>query len=197
MIPSKTYNTPHEATRALCAYERFPGDIWEAFAGNGEMAFVLREAGYTVTATTILDGRHEKAFPKHRVTGGQNFFDINDAPKPNLVSNPPFEVVNEIVNHARAIGVVKMALLLNIKFVGGQGRWGFGGRGEALKWLPCRIYPFADRVTMYPSDWDGSTKNSTTETYAWFIWDLSCDGQPAVIPAVLYSGNYRIAEEAE
>ena len=160
MIPSKTYNTPHEATRALCAYERFPGDIWEAFAGNGEMAFVLREAGYTVTATTILDGRHEKAFPKHRVTGGQNFFDINDAPKPNLVSNPPFEVVNEIVNHARAIGVVKMALLLNIKFVGGQGRWGFGGRGEALKWLPCRIYP-------------------------------------AVIPAVLYSGNYRIAEEAE
>lgn len=28
MIPSKTYNTPHEATRALLAYEHFPGDIW-------------------------------------------------------------------------------------------------------------------------------------------------------------------------
>lgn len=197
MTPSKTYNTPHEATRALLAHEHFPGDIWEAFAGNGEMAFVLRDAGYTVTATTILDGRHEKAFPKHRVIGQQDFFDVTVTPKPNLVSNPPFEIVNEIVNHAFNIGVLKMALLLNIKFVGGQGRWGFGGRGVPLLWRPCRIYPFADRVTMYPADWDGSTKNSTTETYAWFVWDRSCDGQTAVIPAVLCTAEYVTAEAAE
>ncbi|WP_417814072.1 hypothetical protein [Thalassospira alkalitolerans] len=197
MTASKTYNTPHEATRALLDYEHFPGDIWEPFAGNGEMAFVLRDEGYTVTATTLHSGRHEKAFPKHRVTGNQDFFDFTVAPKPNIFSNPPFECANEIVNHAFDLGVIKMALLLNIKFLGGQGRWGFGGRGVALKWSPARVYPFADRVTMYPADWDGETKNSTTETYAWFIWDRSCHGQASTIPAILYSGDYRIPGAAE
>ena len=156
-MASKTYNTPHNATRAICAYECFPGDIWEAFAGNGEMAYVLRDLGYTVTATTLLDGRHEKSHPKHRVIGGKNYFEYLESPKPNLVSNPPFECATEIVNHAYQIGVVKLALLLNIKFMGGQGRWGFGGRGTRLEWTPARVYPFADRVTMYPSDRDWET----------------------------------------
>ena len=52
------YPTPAECTRALLSVESFAGGIWECCAGMGDMAVVLREAGYTVTATTLGDGRH-------------------------------------------------------------------------------------------------------------------------------------------
>lgn len=160
------YPTPPEATRALLGVESFGGGIWEPCAGSGEMAAVLRESGYTVCATTIGQGRHDRDAPKHRVLGGLDFFQSKDLAHPNIITNPPYRDAEKIISHALAFSPVKAAFLLNIKFLGSEGRM----RGLFAERPPVRVWAFADRITMYPAGYDGP-KQTTTETFAWFVWE--------------------------
>ena len=49
------YPTPKWATEQLLKYEKFDGDIWEPACGDGAISEVLKEHGYTVTSSDIID----------------------------------------------------------------------------------------------------------------------------------------------
>lgn len=161
------YPTPPEATRALLSVERFPGGIWEPCAGSGDMAAVLREAGYTVRATTVEAAKYDPKRPKFRVQGGVDFLDEVEASHPNIVTNPPYNRAEAILRHALSLGPAKVALFLNIKFLASETR----ARGLWREHPPARVWVVGDRVSMFPAEWDGA-RNSTTETHAWFVWEL-------------------------
>lgn len=178
------YPTPPEATRALLSVEHFAGGIWEPCAGSGEMAAVLRAGGYTVCASTIGESRDDAKAPKHRVLGGTDFLAENDLTHPNIVTNPPYKVAEDIIRHALDLRPAKAAMLLNIKFLGGVGR----ARGFYQEHPPSRVWVIADRISMYPADWTGPRATST-ETHAWFVWDRSHIGAPAIGHVV--AGDHR------
>lgn len=174
------YPTPPEAVRALLSVEAFGGGIWEPCAGDGAMAAVLREAGYTVRATTIGEGRHDRDFPKHRVVGGIDFLTTSEASHPNIITNPPYgrprDIAEAIIRHAIGLGPVKMALLMNVKFLAGSKR----RVGLWAEYPPARVWVFADRITMYPAGYQGP-KGTTTETFAWYVWERPFLSRPPVI----------------
>lgn len=158
------YPTPPEATRALLSAERFGGGIWEPCAGSGDMAAVLREAGYTVRATTLGAGRADRDAPKHRVIGDADFLAQPEFGAPNIVTNPPFKIAEAIIRHALDLRPVRLCLLMNLKFLGSIGR----GKGLFRTNSPSRIWVFMDRITMYPAGYVG-LRFTTTETMAWFV----------------------------
>lgn len=172
---SDHYPSPPEATRALLSVERFAGGIWECCAGRGEMAAVLRGAGYTVAATTIEEGRHERAFPKHMVAGDIDVLKETRRRHDTAITNPPYRLTEEILRHLIGLGCVNIAMLLNIKFLSSEGR-------EELfsRFPPANIWVFRDRITMYPADYDGP-KGTTTETFAWFVWKAPFHPRPPQI----------------
>lgn len=173
------YWTPPEATRALLSVEKFAGGIWDPCAGAGWMAAVLRQAGYTVAATTIGEGRHDRDAPKHRVIGGHDFLVERNLRHPNIITNPPYRHTETILRHALDLGAVKICLLLNIKFLTGRAR----RTGLFREAMPTRIWLFSDRVTMYPAGYDGP-KGTTTESMAWFVWEAPFHRRPAMIDLI-------------
>jgi hypothetical protein len=173
--PSDHYPSPPEATRALLSVERFAGGIWECCAGRGDMAAELRMAGYTVAATTIEEGRHERAFPKHMVTGGVDVLKETRRRHDTAITNPPYKLTEEIIRHLICLGCVNIAMLLNIKFLSSEGRSEF-----FEKYPPANIWVFRDRITMYPHGYEGP-KGSTTETFAWFVWRSPFHSRPPQI----------------
>ena len=166
------YPTPPEATRALLSVERFSGRIWEPCAGDGAMYDVLAAAGYPVMATTI-----EGTDSRSRVIGDTDFLMVDRLPENcgAIVTNPPFRIVETIVQHALDLDPPKICMLLNIKFLSGVGRC----RGLFAMNPPSRVHVFADRVTMYPGGYDGP-KGTTTETMMWAVWDSSHIGAPTI-----------------
>jgi hypothetical protein len=73
--------------------------IWEPCAGDGRIAKALLEAGFEIITGDI--------------TTGEDFFEV--APPPidvALFTNPPFERVREFIDHAFAVGISEMCLVL-------------------------------------------------------------------------------------
>lgn len=74
--------------------------IWEPCVGDGRVASALRVAGYEIVSSDISQG--------------QDFFACDALPLPGiaLCTNPPFGRVREFIDHAFAIGVKEMCLVL-------------------------------------------------------------------------------------
>jgi len=148
------YPTPPWATRALLAYESFDGTILEPCCGDGAMAKVFVEAGYTVDASDL----HDRGYGTQK-----SFFDIT-TPQDNIVTNPPFNIAEEILSHGLSLIRGKMALFLRTAFVESVGRY---HRVYSVH-PPSRIYAFAKRVSLYPA---GEKTSGGTTSYSWFIWE--------------------------
>lgn len=162
------YPTPPRATRALLSVEAFGGRIWEPCAGRGDMADALRMAGHDVHASTILSG-------SPNIIGGADFLQADKLEAPNVVTNPPFKIAEPIIRRALDLGAVKVAMLLNVKFLGGQAR----KDGLFATHPPARVWVFADRISMYPGDYQGK-RGTTTETLAWFVWEWPHNRAPVI-----------------
>lgn len=154
------YQTPAWATEALLKEEEFEGDILEPCCGKLAIVDVLRKHGYSVTYSDIVDYYPNQNNNQIIV----DFFDIDDQ-FPNIITNPPFSIAEEVFHHAYKIAQRKICLLLRLAFLEGSGRYERIFKDNA----PQRIYVFSERVTMYP---DGEERASGgTTAYAWFVWD--------------------------
>lgn len=154
--------TPPEPTLALMHYERdalarYPL-IWEAACGDGRMMRDLREGGHDVVGSDLRD----------RGCGAvvKDFFAFTDSLSPCIVTNPPYDKVNERDGKGawvwHALDVLKieyMALLLN---------WSWpGAGGHASLWAthqPSRAYLMRWKI-------DFTGEGSPPMLNGWFIWD--------------------------
>lgn len=118
------YPTPDSIIAEIVRRWRPDADIiWEPCSGDGRIATAFRDAGYLVMAEDIADG--------------QDFFDAEAPPtgRAALVTNPPFNRAREFIDHAFAIGVEKMCLVLPERFwASGVGREQFERHRPAL-WI--------------------------------------------------------------
>jgi len=156
------YFTPPEATSALLAIEdgRLPRHLWEPAAGNGAIARPLREAGYSVVATDLID---------YGGTGITPGIDYLAAPVPKgvngIVTNPPYKRAVEFACKALA-EVPYVALLLRTNFLESTARLPFfRAHPPARVWISSRRLPM-----MHRHGWTGPTAPSNT-CFAWFVWD--------------------------
>jgi hypothetical protein len=145
------------------------------------MLCVLEQRYPDVIGSTLLDSVHPL------VMTGTNVLHEREAWAPNAITNPPFSIATEILEHLRAIGVQNLALLVNLQFLGSLKR-----RPKYAADPPSFVIVFADRFVMYPKGYKGRL-GSSSETYAWLVWRGPPD--PARSPVLRWTtfGDYDVA----
>jgi hypothetical protein len=165
------YNTPVGATLALIALEghRIPLRIWEPACGEGAMAGPLKEAGFIVYSTDIVDRGYGD--------GAMDFLAAAESHGSNaVVTNPPFTRARGFVDQAFSFPSVSYcALLLRLAFLESERRKAWFQANP-----PARILVSSFRLPMmHRENWDGP-KSTSAVAYAWFVWLRGYDGDPAV-----------------
>lgn len=149
------YPTPLPAVRALIPHiKNFSGPVWEPAAGTGHIANVLRkEAHRQVIATDITARDGFKLFAE------MDFLTTCQPRGGSIVTNPPFDLAQEFIEHARFLGVSQVALLLKSTF------WHAKRRAQLFRtWPPSTIYALTWRL-----DFTGAGRPH--RDCIWCVWE--------------------------
>lgn len=157
------YPTPFYATRALLDVEKFDGLIWEPACGDGAICKILEEYGLSYEATDLID----RGFGE----GGVDFLSVNKKVD-NIITNPPFNIAQEFVEHSLKNTTKKVAMLCKLQFLEGV------KRRDMFKNTPLKsVYVFSKRLTMGRN---GGNYKSGMLCFAWFVWDHEYEGKPTI-----------------
>lgn len=149
------YPTPEWVTRVLLGFHKFDGEIWEPAAGCGDMAEVLKKAGYEVYATDLVNRGYCPA--------GIDFLFENMRAQ-NIVTNPPFNLAHEFMEKGLELAERSLALLLPIRYLCGKKRAEF-----FLKHPPAKIIVIPNKIDFH------GMGNPMME-FAWYVWDKGAEG---------------------
>ena len=160
------YQTPPEAVHALVKVETLPHDIWEPACGPGSIARVLRKHGHNVLATDLVDYDS----PDQDVHGLDFLFPQDHKDWSAIVTNPPFKLAEQFVEHALFLSPV-VIMLLRLAFLTSEKRTNILEHSGL-----ARVHVFRRRLPMMHRDgWEGP-KASSSMDFAWFVWDRSYYG---------------------
>lgn len=165
------YATPPKAVEELLSREQFSKYIWECASGGGHIAEVLKQKGYDVKCSDIIDRGYEDTEIADFLTTERN---VNDTAR-DIITNPPYKLSVEFVNHALEISDngTKVAMFLKIQFLETKKRYEL-----FKKYPPKKIYVFVNRVNCGKNGVFG--KESSAVCYCWFVWEKGYKGNPTV-----------------
>jgi hypothetical protein len=133
--------------------------ILEPACGSGNITKVLRSWGYSVEASDIRTTKGIKGLR------GIDFLE-RSKPTSNIVTNPPYSLAEEFIEHGLTLVRRKMVLLLRLSFLESERRYNLL-RSTPLEW----VYIFSKRLPY----WDGKKFNNTGGQFchAWFVWNMN------------------------
>lgn len=167
------YETHPAAVRALMKAADLPNFIWEPACGPGAIVRTLREGGHTVWATDLVDyGCPDSESGVDFLLERQTRVDVEA-----IVTNPPFKLAGEFVEHALTLAP-RVFMLLRLAFLESTRRTGILDGGRL-----ARVFVFRNRLPMlHRHGWTGN-KVSNPTAFAWFAWDRGHKG-PATIERI-------------
>jgi hypothetical protein len=158
------YPTPPEATEALLQREKFDGAILEPACGDGAMSRVLEAHGYSVISRDLIYRGYGE--------GGHDFLKSHEK-YPNVITNPPFRLGEEFIQHALKLTTGKVVMLCKLQFLEG------GKRKLMFESTPFKsVYIFSKRLSMTRNG--EKMANSGMIAFAWFVWEHGYTGVPTV-----------------
>ena len=164
------YETPGVAVQTLLAVEPVPLTVWEPACGPGAIVRSLRASGRAVIATDLVD------YDCPDSQARRDFLMEQSAPEgvPAIVTNPPFKLAQQFVEHARRL-VPQTYMLMRLAFLEAERRRSLFDGGDL-----ARIYVFSRRLPMmHRAGWEGRKANSGM-AFAWFCWDRAHSGPPTI-----------------
>ena len=148
------YATPDIATELLCELETFSKDILEPACGQGAISKVLKKHGYNVKSMDLIDRGYGE--------GGVDFLQYDEVVDKDIITNPPYSLAAEFVEHAMDIVTDghKVAFFLKLTFLEGEKR-----RALFKKYPPKKIYVSVSRIDCakngeFKLDKNGNQKHS-------------------------------------
>ena len=160
-VKNDFYETPKDAIQDLIKYEKFEGNIWECSCGNGAISKPLKEVGYTVYSSDLID----------RGYGEVKDFLTTYKKVDNIITNPPFNLATEFTLHGLNSVNKKMALLCKLSFLEGKKRSSVLFNQNKLK----KVLIFSRRLGFKKND-----KKGGLMAFAWFIYDVNYNGLPTI-----------------
>ena len=162
------YATDPEAVRLLLKYETFSNPIWECACGTGHISNVLKDAGYTVFSSDLIERGYED------IT--LDFLRFNEEWKGDIITNPPYKYAKEFA--MKAMDVIakgyKLAMFLKLTFLES-----FGRKELFDKYPPKVIYVSRGRLGCAKNG-DFAAHSQSAVAYAWYIWEKGYKGEPIV-----------------
>lgn len=158
------YATPRNATLSLLEKVKFEGDIWEPACGDGAISKVLKEKGYVTYSTDLI----------YRDYGyGDIDFLKTNYKFNNIITNPPYKLAQQFVEHSLECTDKKVAMLCKLQFLESE------TRKKLFENTPLKnVLVFSKRLTMYRNN--VKMKNSGMIAFAWFVWDHEYKGEPTI-----------------
>ena len=153
------YATDPKAVRLLLQEETFDHNILEPMCGAGHISEALKEAGYEVSSSDMIDRGYGDV---------KNVFNIAIW-EGDIISNPPYKGALEYIKHCMNIIPIghKIAMFLKLLFLEGK------ERGRWFKDNPPK--------TIYVARSGDFTKTySSAVAYAWFVWEKGFRGEPVI-----------------
>ena len=161
------YATDPKAIDMLMSKETFNKNIWESAAGGGHLSKRLKEYGYNVKQSDIIQ----------RVEGVEiiDFLKTNETFDGDIITNPPYKYCTEFI--LKALELIKegnkIAMFLKLQTLEGQERY----KKIFSKYPPRKIYVFIKRIQCAKN---GLFKGSSAVCYAWFIWEKGYKGHTII-----------------
>ena len=158
--PHDYYATHPKAIHQLLKYETFNENIWECACGEGNLSKVLKDYGYNVFSSDLIDRGYQDEII--------DFLESSVKFEGDIITNPPFKYTNEFI--LKALDSIpmgnKVAMFLKLNYLSGKKRY----NEIYSKFPPSKVYVFSGRTAC--------SKNNTPEgfkagamDYAWFIWE--------------------------
>ncbi len=155
------YETPPCATRALIPFLDRDEAIWEPACGPGAIVRELRDAGFSVHATDLVDYGLDGAW------AGIDF--LMERPDPCwpdvIVTNPPFKLADEFTRHALTL-VDTVWIFQRLSWLEGA------RRSDLIDTHLDQILLGIERLPMMHRDgWEGPKLAASAMPFAWFHFE--------------------------
>lgn len=156
------YATDPEAMRQLLRFETFNKNIWEPACGEGNLSEVLKENGYNVYSTDLINRGN---YPDDTL----DFLTTNNKWFGDIITNPPFKYTTEfILKSLESVDMgAKVAMFLKINYLSGKARY----KEIYSKVPPYRVYVFTGRVNCSKNNTPEGFKRNGAMNYVWMIWE--------------------------
>lgn len=162
------YATEPRTVYELLERESFSNEILEPCVGMGHIANVLKEKGYDVVCSDLIDRNYPNTIIK-------DFFDY-DKNNLDVITNPPYKLATKFLKHFLEISEdnTKIALFLKLTFLEGI------ERGKLFKNNPPKkIYVYSSRRNCARGG-DFEKYTSSAVAYAWYIWEIGYKGETII-----------------
>lgn len=178
------YATHPSAVRMLLELENFDKNIVEPCCGQGHISKVLEQYGYNVHSMDLIDRGYGE--------GGIDFLKYNETIDADIITNPPYSLAKEFVEHAMDLVTDghKIAMFLKLTFLESSGRKALFKKYPPKKiWVSSSRIPCGKNGDFYDRDKDGNIKYdksgkpkevSSAVCYAWFIFEKGYTGSITV-----------------
>lgn len=172
------YATPPIATKVLVNYlkENYPNIkdkiIWEPACGKGHISEVLKENGYLVFSSDIIDRGYGMCGEE------MNFLESKDKVDYNIITNPPYKFAKEFVEKAMELITDDnyCCMLLKLTFLEGKKRYPM-----FKKYPPMKVLVFSDRINCaLGGDFENTDEFGGAVCYAWYIWKKRYNGNTEI-----------------
>ncbi len=162
-VANDWYVEPRWAIDALLDKEQFNGSSWDPSCGGGNIPIAMQARGLKCWASDIADRGYG--------TTGLSFFDAAHMVD-NIVTNPPYGVIEAYIKRALALTTSKVAILARLALLEGI------KRRAMFKSTPlARVWASSRRMSMPPGGTDTKASGGAI-AYAWFVWEHGYAGKP-------------------
>ncbi len=164
------YATEPLAISLLLEMEKFNHNIWEPAAGDGSLSKVLEQNGYIVKSTDLIDRGY--------CISGVDFLQQTEKFDGDIITNPPYSLAKEFVEHA--LNIIsdgnKVAMFLKMQFMETKGR-----KDLFLNNPPKVVYVSSSRLICAKNgDFEAARKVGSAVAYCWFVWEKGFYGDTII-----------------
>ena len=167
------YATDPIAIDKLLEVENPSEIVWECAAGDGHLAKRLRQKGYEVNATDIVERGY-------KLDAEIDFLKVAGHWDADIITNPPYKYAKEFV--LKALYLIrpgnKVYMFLKLTFLEGKARY----KELFSKYPPKVIYVFSERVMCAKNGEFEKMKEGggSAVAYAWFVWQKEYKGNTII-----------------
>lgn len=167
------YASPYAALPPLLVAERrrLPKVLWEPACGNGALVLPLRNRGFKVIASDIVDRGCPDALKADFLAEESNAIAASLSSEPfGLITNPPFDGsaggIEEFITRAVSLSPY-VAILARLAFLESDGRHHWWDRVRLR-----RVVIISDRLPMmHREGYAGPKLSNSGQCFAWFIFE--------------------------